>query len=127
MPTTLSNPGRLLSASFNSTSAALVPLTGGTTDSPTAITPQDADVTVVLATVTFADPPENTVGLGSFKLDSSFAVGAVVEIYYVGGNGPAMTILDENGNQYAIGNNHMLRKIATGSGKTWGHIYSTSG
>jgi hypothetical protein len=121
MSTTVSNPGRLLSASFNSAPVAFVPLAGAPQATPTPITPQDADVTVVLASTSSVDPGGDLY----FQLSSDFAVGALVEFYQVNaGNGnPTPAILDENGNEFASGAAIILRKIATGSGRgNWGWI-----
>jgi hypothetical protein len=117
VPTTVSNPGRLTSATFNSAAVGFVSLTAAPAATPTLIAPLDADVTVVLASTSD--------GNQYFQLSSDFAVGALVEFYHVNvGNGnPGPAILDENGNEFAAGTAIRLRKIATGSGRgNWGWI-----
>jgi len=101
MSTTVSNPGRLTSATFNSAAIGFVSLAGAPQATPTPITPQDADVTVVLASTSSVDLG----GDQCFQLSSDFAVGAVVEVYFVnpGSGNPDPTIFDENGNQFASG------------------------
>lgn len=116
--TTISVPGKIVSISTED-DFDIVSLTG--TDSPgtpTTISPSGAEVTIILA-----QRQANGNG-GVFKLDSSFNIGDVVEVYSGGGG---YAVQDENGVVAASAGNSpgaRLRKIMTGTPSfglsTWG-------
>lgn len=115
--TTISVPGKITAIEVDEGGEFTVTsLAGGSVTSPTTISPGGQRHTIVMASSTA--PP------GRFKLDVSFSVGDVVEVYSADGNG--FFVVDENGVAVATGGSFsgqgvILRKIATGSGAPlWG-------
>ena len=115
--TTISVPGKITALEVDESGDFIIAaLTGGVQTSPTVIMPSGAKHTVIMAS-----------GSGSaiwFKLDASFNVGDVVEIYTAGTG--SFQVNDENGNGVGaggsfVGQGCILRKVATGvTAPTWG-------
>jgi hypothetical protein len=117
--TTIDVPGRITALEVDeSGDFGITALTGGSPQaSATTVSPSGERHTII-----------TTAGSGNvntnfyFKLDSSFNIGDVVEIY-VTTPGNSFGVLDENGVDIIHAGAVVLRKIATGStSPTWGFV-----
>jgi hypothetical protein len=110
--TTISVPGKITALEVDESGGfKIVALVGGPQASPTIILPSGERHTIILST----GAPDSTGALTQtwFRLDASFSIGDIVEIYSVGQFGP--TVFDENGTQVFGGGDGHARKILTGA------------
>lgn len=123
--TTVVDPSGTPIIIFNATGVAIISIASpNTPDPPATVNPTGAGVTVVMCSRIIP-----TGFVAGYKLSASFNVGDVVELYSDGSN--SFKLFDENSNYladigpggYSTKRGTVMRKIANGSGRNWGHTY----